>query len=201
MKKALALIAVVAITFTAFAGTAQATWWNRYKLNYNTGWVDHGMIGNYHVIGRMHEVNNYMWTENQGVIYGGDAGPSHETLQINYDVKCLDGNKPITITHYNRHYNVVTVGPRGLDGQKQYKSDQGPLGAPWFFIRYVDPKASDMPFVGSGQQKWWSGWFLSLRDTASINDIIFSMIPLEDIPLIYDITITDSAGNVILYLH
>jgi hypothetical protein len=197
MKKALALILVITITFTAFAGTAQATWWLKYRLNYNTGWVDHGMIGNYHVIGKIHEVDNAMWTENQGVVYA----PGHETWQVNYDVKCLDGNKPITITHYNRHYNVVTVGPRDSSGFKQFKSDQGPLGAPWYFVRYVDPKASDLPFVGNGQQAWF--WFgaLSIKDTASISDIIFTMIPLEDIPLIYDITITDSAGNVMLYLH
>jgi hypothetical protein len=197
MKKALALILVAAITFTAFAGTAQATWWLKYRLNYNTGWVDHGMIGNYHVIGKIHEVDNAMWMENQGVVYM----PGHETWQVNYDVKCLDGNKPITLTHYNRHYNVVTVGPRDSSGYKQFKSDQGPLGAPWYFVRYVDPKASDLPFVGNGQQAWFWYGALSLRDTASLNDIIFTMIPLEDIPLIYDITITDSAGNVILYLH
>ena len=195
MRKVLVL-GVATIALIAFSGLAVGDIWCSYYVEYNTkGWLDHGTIGNYHIFGKYNYREKQVYSLDHGWIY-----TSYYYVHSNFDLKCLDGNKPIMITHYNGlyRYKAEMVDP---DGTLKW-SDQA-VG----FFRCIDPRASDLGYYPDGTQACWyySGLkpvitkFMDHRpaaeDSVELIEMIFDNIDYTLIPLIKYIEFRDINGN------
>jgi hypothetical protein len=199
MKKKLLVMGVVVIALLGFSGIASSSVYMQYWDKMNTkGWIDYGMLGNYHVMGRYNYNDHMVWKEFDGEIYT----PTHENWHYSYDIKCLDGNKPITITKYNFMYQLKST-------PTQYKMFY--MG----FFHLKDPQASNLGLNG-GEQAWFrycnrpavtkikyphgppiGGKYPTIDDTAKLTDWIFENFDYTLIPLIDRIELFDIKGSVL----
>jgi hypothetical protein len=105
MKKALVL-GVALMTLVAFSGMASGTWVLKYRLNASYKMQSLGYYGPYEVTARAHEVDNAMWID-QGQFKAAQVDT--ETWHVSYLIKVLDGNKPVSMTHYKLWYRMHYV--------------------------------------------------------------------------------------------
>ncbi len=203
MKKTLAFLAVAAMTLTAFAGMASGAVYQQYwETLKSDGWLDYGQMGNYHMMGKFN-YNDHMvfgYDKDTGMIYV----PAHENWHVNWDTKCLelDTNKPIVITHYNFQYTLNWF----------YKRPGQPYSEHWKgYFHIVDPSASDEPYIAYGIQAflWYPGLspgWTRLKDqrfdapaleAQEFMDYIFETFDLSMIPLIREIHLVNTNGNVL----
>jgi hypothetical protein len=194
MRKKLLVMGVVVIALLTFSGIASSSVYMQYWETMNSrGWIDFGMFANYHIMGRYNYNDHAVWKEFDGEIYV----PTHENFHINYDIKCLDGNKPITMTHYNFIYQLDKT-------PKRYRAFE--MG----YLHVVDPKSSDLGYNGHSWQAWaWLGGFTpaitkyknplqpTIEDTTKLIDWVFENIDFSLIPLINRIDLYDIEGNVL----
>jgi len=188
MKKVLVL-GIAAISLIAFSGfAAGGTLYAWSYTAYNTqGWLDLGHIGGYHIFGKY----NYRAYEAYGMDYGW-IYLMDINVHSNWHIKCIDGNKPITITHYNClvKYHAEVVDPAGTN----IVSKDICRG----HLRLIDPKASDKPYgyYYPPEQAWM--WFTGLNwcltkvtdhrphieDATTLISAIFENVDIALIPLI-----------------
>ena len=202
MKKAL-VIGVATISLIAFSGLAVCDVWYTHYVEYNSkGWEDYGMIGNYHVLGR------YNYREKQ--VYSVDHGwayLSYHYIHSNWDLKYLDGNKPITITHYNCIYRYKA---EVVDSSGTLKWSEKAIG----YYRIIDPQASNLkppwprlpeffmqdtltPFITKYMDHSEDPPYgpPAIEDAVKLTEMIFNNIDFALLPLIKYIEIRDLNGN------
>jgi hypothetical protein len=208
MRKKLLVIGVVVIALLGFSGIVSSSVYMQYWDTMNSkGWIFYGgLVPGYTFYGKYHYNDHMVWKEFNGEIYM----PTHENWHINYDTKCLDGNKPITIVHYNFMYQL----------------DYTPTKYKRFWMGYfhaVDPKASDLAYYPDGRQAvfYYSGLtpsitkymnhvygeppygppgggkYPTIEDTTTLIDFIFNNLDFTLIPLIDRIDLYDIDGNVL----
>jgi hypothetical protein len=201
MRKKLLVIGAVAVTLLGFSGIASSSVYMQYWDTMNSeGWVHYGeLLPGYTFWGKYNSVNHMVWKEFNGEIYT----PSHENWHVNFDTKCLDGNKPVTMLHYNFMYQL----------------DNTPTRFKQIYMGYfhlVDPKASDLEYQGRQWYLYYSGImpaitkvmdqrgeppygppFPTIEDTTTLIDFIFNNFDFTLIPLINRIDLYDIEGNVL----
>jgi hypothetical protein len=195
MRKKLLVMGVVVIALLGFSGIASSGVYMQYWETMNSKrWIHFGeLVPGYDVYGRYNYRDHMVWKEFDGVIYV----PTHWNWHINYDLKCLDGNKPITMTHYNFMYNLDFT-------PTKFKSLY--MG----YLHVIDPKASDRNWPGES----WQGWFWwggltpaitkyknplqpTIEDTTKLIDWVFENLDFSLIPLIDRIDFYDIEGNIL----
>lgn len=213
MKKALAILAVAAMTLTAFAGTAQGTVFGQYwdKMN-SQGWINQGPVPgpNYQFFVRYQYQDHMVWKEYDGTVYI----PSAENLHIGWMIKIVDSTgKPALFSQYhcNLHLWFGPPGAPGVKGRDNGPLDEDPYPDEFGFaktrIHLVDPMA-----VEDENSEFWgvsggSFWIISMyayftgqpmfdvinddrrptEDTVPLVDALFENIDIAELPLIRQI--------------
>jgi hypothetical protein len=200
MRKKLLIMGAVVITLISLSGIASSGVYMQYWDGMNSkGWMNYGeLLPGYTFYGKYNCVDHMVWKEFDGEIYL----PTHENWHINFDTKALDGNKPVTMVHYNFMYQL----------------DYTPTKYKKFYMGYfhvVDPKASDLEYQGYQWYLYYSGImpaitkFMDQRgssppygpptieDTTPLIDFIFNNLDFTLIPLINRIDLFDIDGNVL----
>ena len=183
MRKALVL-GVAVLSLIAFSGLAAGgTLYGWSYTYYNTqGWLDLGYSGGYHLMGKYNYRAYEAYGEDYGWLYLMD-----QDVHSQFSIKCLDGNKPITITHYN---GLVKYHAEVVDTAGTYIVSKDICRG---HLRLIDPKASDMGHMGGPDQAWY--WFPGLvwcitkitapaADSTTIMDMVFKNIDATSIPML-----------------